>query len=153
MRQIVAIDPGANGGFAWMDPTGQVQAQRMPDTEGDILALVRRVAGRGSVAVLEEVGGYVGKFDPGNAMFKFGAGWGFLKGALMANDTPLHMVRPQKWQAGLSLGTSRSCGSKQEWKNKLKAHAQRLFPGLGVTLYTADALLILAWATQLRMHE
>ena len=30
-----------------------------------------------------------------------------------------------------------------QWKNKLKAEAQRLFPDIRVTLKTADALLIL----------
>ena len=35
---------------------------------------------------------------------------------------------------------------KAEWKNKLKARAQMLFPGLAVTLATSDALLILHWA-------
>jgi len=30
-----------------------------------------------------------------------------------------------------------------QWKNKLKAEAQRLYPDIKVTLKTADALLIL----------
>jgi hypothetical protein len=43
------------------------------------------------------------------------------------------------------LGTASRCASKSEWKNKLKAEAQRRFPDLKVTLKTADALLILEW--------
>jgi len=37
-------------------------------------------------------------------------------------------------------------GAKRDWKNKLKAMAQRLFPGARVTLDTADALLLLEYA-------
>jgi hypothetical protein len=55
----------------------------------------------------------------------------------------VEMVRPQKWQKWLGLGRASGCGSPREWKNKLKAEAQRRFPYLNVTLKTADALLIL----------
>ena len=55
------------------------------------------------------------------------------------------LVRPQTWQKDFGLGTASRCASKSEWKNKLKAEAQRRFPHLGVTLQTADALLILEW--------
>lgn len=55
------------------------------------------------------------------------------------------LVRPQVWQKVFNLGTAASCASKSEWKNKLKAEAQRRFPHLPVTLATADALLILEW--------
>jgi hypothetical protein len=59
------------------------------------------------------------------------------------------MVRPQTWQKNLGIGTSRTCASKTEWKNKLKALAQRKFPDAKVTLATADALLILDYAENL----
>ena len=53
------------------------------------------------------------------------------------------MVKPQKWQKYFSntLGKS-SDYEKREWKNRLKALAQRLFPQEKVTLDTADAILI-----------
>jgi hypothetical protein len=45
----------------------------------------------------------------------------------------------------LSLGTKGS-KSTTEWKNKLKARAQQLFPGVGaITLAVSDALLILKY--------
>jgi hypothetical protein len=52
------------------------------------------------------------------------------------------LITPQKWQKKLGLGTSKGLTPTQ-WKNKLKAEAQRLFPDIRVTLKTADALLIL----------
>jgi len=58
----------------------------------------------------------------------------------------VELVRPQKWQKALGLGSASGCASKTEWKNKLKAAAQRLYPHLKPTLATADALLILDFA-------
>lgn len=115
----------------------------MPGTEGDILAFMRGFNPKEYVIFMEEVGGYVGKAQPGSAMFTFGRNSGFLIGVIMALGFRLEMVRPQKWQKDLGIGNSRGCSSKTEWKNKLKALAQRKFPGVDVTLATSDALLIL----------
>jgi hypothetical protein len=124
----------------------------MPGTQGDLLALVREVKdaaameGDEVVCVLEEVSGFAGKAQPGSAMFRFGEHFGFTKGVLQALEVRLVMVRPHAWQKGFGLGTASSCGTKSEWKNKLKAEAQRRFPHLNVTLKTADALLLLEHA-------
>jgi hypothetical protein len=40
------------------------------------------------------------------------------------------------------------CSQPGEWKNKLKAEAQRRFPKQKVTLANADALLIYEWARE-----
>jgi hypothetical protein len=143
---IIAIDPGASGGFAWRTSTGSVEIAKMPLTEGDVLFFLRGFKHNEYVIFMEEVGGYVGKAQPGSAMFTFGRNAGFLIGAIMALGFRLEMVRPQVWQKGLGIGTSRTCASKSEWKNKLKAVAQRKFPGANVTLATSDALLILDYA-------
>jgi hypothetical protein len=124
----------------------------MPATQGDLLDLVREIRtaagaeGGEVVCVLEEVGGFAGKAQPGSAMFRFGEHFGFVKGVVQALGIRLVLVRPQVWQKGFGLGTASSCGTKSEWKNKLKAEAQRRFPELRVTLRTADALLILEYA-------
>jgi hypothetical protein len=79
-------------------------------------------------------------------MFKFGMGYGVIRGALIALGWRIIEVTPQAWQKHFSLGTKASCASPGEWKNKLKAEAQRRFPDQDVTLKTADALLILDYA-------
>lgn len=99
-----------------------------------------------TVAFLEEVGGFAGKAQPGSAMFKFGRQFGFTLGVLQALGIRVELVRPQKWQKPLSLGTASSCAARSEWKNKLKACAQRRYPALKPTLATADAILILDYA-------
>jgi hypothetical protein len=151
MKTILAIDPGLSGGLAvsWF---GKTECWRMPKTEGDRVALVREIRdaaameGCGLVCVLEEVGGYVGKRQPGSAMFRFGENFGFIQGVIQTLGIRLVLVRPHVWQRGFGLGTASACRTRSEWKNKLKAEAQRRFPHLKVTLKTADALLILDYA-------
>lgn len=145
----LAIDPGASGGFAWQTKEA-VCAQKMPGTEGDVLSFMRGFNPTDYVVFMEEVGGYVGRAQPGSAMFTFGRNSGFLIGVIMALGFRLEMVRPQKWQKDMGVGTSKTCASKTEWKNRLKALAQRKFPNLDITLATADALLILDYAENLR---
>lgn len=144
---IIAVDPGASGGLAWHDG-GVFDAVKMPDTEGDIVSFFGRFKrSEQTVTVwLEEVGGFIGRPQSGSMMFKFGHGCGFLRGVIMACGFRLELVRPQKWQAPLGLGGKKSCATDNEWKNKLKAKAQQLFPAKNVTLSTADALLILDYA-------
>lgn len=141
---ILAIDPGASGGMAWIDQ-GLVFSCRMPDTEGDVFEKIQGLSTLPGprVAVVENQVGVVG---PGvrvssAAMFKFGRGFGFLLGCLQALQWRIELVRPMKWQKEMSLGVKDN-----GWKNKLKAEAQRLFPCQKVTLKTADALLLLEWA-------
>ena len=153
MKTIVAIDPGVTGGIAvW--GYGKTECHSMPETEGDRVDFIKSLKaaapmeGGEVVCVLEKVGGYAGKGQPGSAMFVFGENFGFLKGVIQALEIRLELVRPQEWQKGLGLGTASACGSKPEWKNKLKAEAQRRFPQLTVTGRTADALLLLDYAVR-----
>jgi hypothetical protein len=141
---LLAIDPGAKGGFAFRNDKGVV-SEKLPETEGDILLLIEMfsVAGPG-VCYLEQLVKYAGTRMPGSAMATYASSWGFLKGVAMARGWRLVLVTPQKWQKTLGLGVS--TGDKTTWKNKLKAMAQQLYPGIKVTLANADALLILRYA-------
>lgn len=147
MKRLLAIDPGKSGGICYVDCNYTAVAVNMPETDGDVLDLLRTLRASGiEDAVIEKVGGFVGgKGSPGSSMFRFGDGCGFLRGCLMALGFRVEMVTPQRWQKSLGLGTASSCSSKKEWKNKLKAEAQRRFPHTSVTLSTADALLIMDW--------
>lgn len=141
---IIAVDPGLSGGIACWKECQPIIAVAMPPTEGDLLELVRTmIAPDQTVAVVEKVSGFAGKPQPGGAMFSFGRNFGFIIGIFQALDVRVELVLPQKWQRPLSLGTARSCASRTEWKNKLKACAQRLYPAIKPTLATSDALLIL----------
>jgi len=132
---IVGIDPGMAGGIAFFDwpPDGKpfICAFKMPGTERDIYDLL---AGReGAVVFLEAVHSMPGQGV--SSSFKFGRGYGFLRGIVTALKYPLHDVTPQKWQKALG------CLSRGD-KNVTKQKAQQLFPQLKITHATADALLI-----------
>lgn len=147
-KTIIAIDPGCNGGLAILE-NGKPYAHKMPDTDTELLEMLQNIKhraiaeGRDCEAVVEKVGGYIaGVRAPGSAMFNFGDGCGFLRGALMALGYRIIYTRPQDWTKSLSLGI-RGLRSKTAWKQRLRDEAQRRFPHLKVTLKIADALLIL----------
>ena len=146
---FIGIDPGVSGGIAWTSPLGD-QCKPMPATLHDTIDLLESIldqqADGKTVVYIEELPKYVGPI-PSSAVFVMARNYGQLEGALATMDVSIRHVKPQAWQKALGLGTSKG-GSKSDWKNKLKAKAQHLFPEEEVTLKTADALLILNAAQQ-----
>jgi hypothetical protein len=140
---IVAIDPGASGGLAWQVPGFAMAVENLPETPHELCELLTCIQKDGDARVyLEEVGGYTGGTGmPGSAAFNFGRGFGQILGVCAAMGIPVELVRPQKWQKALSLGTSKGM-TKTQWKNKLKVRAMQLYPDVRVTLNVSDALLI-----------
>ena len=138
---ILAIDPGANGGIA-LEYNGAITASKIPETDGDLLKILKDCATGPRKAYLENIVKYAGTNMPSSAMAVYASSWGLIKGMLMALEYEVILVKPQDWQKALGLGTSKGM-TKTEWKNKLKGEAQRLYPGVPITLATADALLLL----------
>ena len=142
----IGIDPGKQGGLVCID--GEViTAISMPTTERDIWEWFSARKNKVKMAYIEQVGGYIEGVSPGPAMFNFGWGYGGLRMALTAADIPFETVLPRTWQKGLHIPPRKKKGrkyieTKTQWKNRLKAIAQRLFPKLHLTLDTSDALLI-----------
>lgn len=145
---FIGIDPGANGGIVVLDSNGYiVDITKMPPTPRDIYDFIFKYKDN-SKACLEDVGhGIPGQSSSATA--KFARHNGHLEMALIACGIPTVTARPQKWEKVYELGKSSSY-SKNEWKNRLKAKAQQLFPQVKVTLWNADALLI---AEYLRRKE
>lgn len=148
---IIAIDPGKSGGIAVLFDSGKLISEKMPETEMDIVETFESYldftmnANETIVVYMERVSGFTGSAQPGSRMFNFGKGYGFLMGVIMSKRYKLELVMPQKWMKALSMGTKGDMKPTQ-WKNKLKAKAQMLYPSEKVTLKTADALLILEYA-------
>ena len=145
---LIAVDPGASGGITRRTPTGQINLWAMPATELDLVELLGSLIGNVTetpcVVYCEDVGGYTGGPAPGSRMFNFGWMAGGPVWIAMCYQARVVMIRPQKWQKVLSLGTGgKGAAERRAWKNKLKAKAQELHPELGINLKTADSLLIL----------
>ncbi len=143
-KYIIGIDPGQKGGIAVYDTeTNDISvAERMPETPMDILQRLRLLAAETAFCMLEDVGqGMPGQSSRATATFARHNG--HLEMALLALGIKTVKVRPQKWEGAYSLGKS-SGTDRREWKRRLKAKAQELFPGLGkkITLDTCDAILL-----------
>jgi hypothetical protein len=166
MKLFLAIDPGASGGLAWNDITGtRINCCPMPKTEAEIIALIAILHNSGAVrrtVVMEQVSGFIGKAQPGGAMFSFGEGFGFLKGIILTIGLELILVTPQRWQRSTIPGKKKDYDyqsalksgprkgmivTKNSWKENLTAKAFEIYPNVkNVTPKTADAILILHYA-------
>lgn len=140
-KLIIGIDPGAKGAIAIVWEDGSLhEVVNMPDTPKDILDYLREYSNTGAVCYLENVGnGIPGQSSSATA--KFARHNGHLEMALLALGIKTVKATPQKWEKTYQLGKSSSM-EKAEWKRKLKAKAQELFPNVKVTLVNSDALLI-----------
>ena len=140
-RKIIGIDPGVAGGISVYscDERRIIEFTKMPPTPQELLNFLK-IYKVNSVCYLERVQGIPG--NGASAMFNFGKGFGYLEMALIALKIPVTEVTPAKWQKELQLG-HKGTKTTSEWKNKLKARAQQLFPNIGrITLDVSDSLLI-----------
>jgi len=147
---IIGIDPGKNGGIAWILPDGSATAEKMPDTLKDLwdlfdsirwacLECPRTKTGDKVIAYLETV--HSSPQMGVKSAFTFGQGFGNLEMAVVGIGFKLERVRPQAWQKAMG------CLTKGD-KNVTKRRAQELFPQLKITHATADALLIAAYGAK-----
>ena len=156
MTSYIAIDPGVNGGIAW-DSAQLASCMGMPGSDTEIAEEIQRLAEMDDVllrirpgvkCVIEDVPKFVGKALPGSTIFPLAFNCGLVRGIAVSLRMPVILVRPQDWQKHFRLGTKGDTSGTTEWKNRLKAEAQRRYPHLKVTLKTADSLLLLAYAQE-----
>jgi hypothetical protein len=144
MITTIGIDPGKNGGIAWI-ANGKPCVEKMPETAKELWELIESI--QFSVfdfaikAYLEQV--HSSPQMGVKSAFTFGNGFGHLEMALTAAGIPFERVRPQAWQKTMG------CLTKGD-KNVSKRRAQELFPSLKVTHATADALLIAEYGRRLQ---
>jgi hypothetical protein len=156
MTTYITIDPGVNGGIAW-DGSTLPSCMGMPGSDTEIAEEIQRLAEMDDVllrirpglkCVIEDVPKFVGKALPGSTIFPLAFNCGLVRGIAVSLRMPVILVRPQDWQKHFRLGTKGDTSGTTEWKNRLKAEAQRRYPHLKVSLKTADALLLLAYAQE-----
>lgn len=143
MMLFCGIDPGKSGGIAWIEPGagGAVYCEKLADkTEKDVWLLLSSL--EPAFVVIEKV--HAGPRMGSSAAFKFGSSCGGLLMAAICAGLPTALVTPQKWQRDFGLIVQgRGLGQDDTAKkNRNKAKAQELFPGMKVTHAIADALLL-----------
>ena len=143
MKTVIAIDPGASGGFCQFIGDKAIQAWKFTSLSDfvDELFEIKADPDLTLELVLEDVPAFAGKNIPSSRGFKLGKSCGQFEGVARGLRIPCHMVRPQTWQKGFGGVKGQSTSVK---KRILKDHASRLYPQLGkqITLATADAVLI-----------
>lgn len=140
----IGIDPGKSGGIAWIGDDGKACAVNMPETDRDVLDVLKEIFREGQCrAVIERV--HAMPKQGVTSSFNFGYNFGGLNMALMASEIPFDLVTPQKWQKAMACLTGGD-------KNVSKRRAQELFPSIRkITHATADALLIAEYARKERL--
>lgn len=128
---VIGIDPGQSGGIVLLT-SDWILPHKMPETERDIVDLMEETKPP-RFAFIELVHSMPRQGVASS--FKFGRGYGFLRGVLSALSIPFEDVTPQKWQKELR------CLTKGD-KNVSRSAAQRLWPEIKWTHATADAALI-----------
>lgn len=143
----MGIDPGQSGGITTVTDTGTADATKMPQTEHDINSLIEYINSWDNklFCIIEAVHSFPGQGVASS--FKFGRGYGFLRGCLVANKIAFKEVPPRVWQKGLGVvPRKKDTESKTQFKNRLKGMAQQMHPELKITLATADSILIAEYA-------
>ena len=146
---LVAVDPGVNGGIVWKTQDGEISCEKMPAGDAAVCELLAELSAKAKDVemFLEEPPLFAGKNIPGSAIGKLMWNAGVLYGASVALGFRIHRVRPAIWQKAHPVGTKGDLTT-TAWKNKLKGRAIELFPTVDVTLWNADALLILDAASR-----
>lgn len=157
MRMWMGIDPGKSGGIATIytpaiDLAGDGQdvcVYKMPESDRDLLRIVDGdLSCYCYLAAIESVHSMPGQGV--KSMFAFGEQFGRVKMVCAALDIPFELVRPQMWQKALGITPRKKNESKPQFKRRLVDRAKSLFPGVQVTLQTADALLLAEYARRVR---
>jgi len=152
---FLGIDPGLNGGIAWIH--GPVhRSVVMPDTEADMDELLDSLVYRTKHILDQYIFAMIEQQIPRPTRWFSGGSWqsSILKSTcllyanymqcrafLTALEVPWEDCPPKRWQKGLGI-PERGDADEREWKNRLKATAQRMFPDVRMTLKNCDALLI-----------
>ena len=118
---ICAVDPGLKGAVAFFEPEdGMVSVYEMPVADGNIDAATFSdilIMWKPRIALVEQVGARPGQGV--SSMFKFGCGYGMIRGVIAAREVPLHLVTPAKWKKYFGLSSD---------KEASRALALRLWP-------------------------
>lgn len=140
---VFAVDPGAAGGIAFTDGR-KTWALGLDDAK--VCDAVRPLISNKCVAYIEQVGGFIGKEQPGAYMFTFGESFGRVQGWFEMAEVPMRLVPPKKWMRAVAPGVLGI--DYDDRKRALKQLAQSWHPGIEVTLKTGDALCLLEYAAR-----
>jgi crossover junction endodeoxyribonuclease RuvC len=132
---VIAFDPGINGGFAALSPQAEILACFDLPTIGDgaqrridaaNLSDAIREHGPYVFAVVEQVGARPGQGV--SSMFRFGQAYGTILGIIGALAIPIRHVSPAKWKKALNLnsdGEASRTRAIETWPHRAELFARK----------------------------
>ena len=156
---IIAIDPGAsNGGICVYRPNEQTKCVRMPRDLRDLSDFIKYYKSiTKPIVFVEKLNVRVDDAEENRGKLfriqKMLANFEQIKTILALLDIPFVLVHPMKWQNTLKLRKAGSNEEKSERKARYKRVAQDLYKGVNVTLWNADALLIMHFGRYVLQNE
>ena len=144
----MAIDPGMAGGIALRDRDGNYFTVKLPREAEDMQEVFSHLwatyPAREWHVFLENPPLFTGANLRSSHIGKMYGSYKFCQGYLIgAGVKKLALLHPIKWQNLVGCRNSRGL-ARPQWKAHLANHARKLFPDRTVTMWDADALLILA---------
>ena len=115
----IGIDPGKNGGIAFINEFGEI-IQLLPFSDDDLILLIKNCSSD-MICTLEHV--HAMPKQGVSSTFNFGMNFGFIQGVLKAYNIPYELVTPQKWKKEFSCTSD---------KNTSIEVCKRLFPNVNL---------------------
>lgn len=143
IKNLVAIDPGYQGGIVWTDENDVLRACALQENiRNNYLALL--VSGcylAEKIVYIEDVGYHVAG-NNAQSSAKFARHVGELHGMLLAMGCVIETVRPVDWQSDFYTRGR----TKADRKKIIYSAVKKILPGVKWTMRTADAGGIWLWA-------
>ncbi len=138
-RVFIGIDPGINGGIAFIY-NDSYSVKQCPNTvqemANELITLKDMGPNLPMHCIIERVHSFPG--NSARSMFTFGSNYGQWLGILATLKIPYKEVTPHAWMRHYGKMPK----DKKDRKNHIKHLAQQRYPDVKITLATSDAMLI-----------
>lgn len=160
---VIGVDPGAAGGIAVFIPGANAKALRMPKDITDLcdffayycdnyrpIVFLEKLSVRPDDVTADGSRANLGKLYRIQRMM---ANYEHLKAIIEMAGIPYVMVHPLTWQTKLKLRERGAHEEKADRKRRYQQEAGKLYPEIKVTLWNADALLIMHFGRWALVNE
>lgn len=160
---VIGVDPGSNGGIAIFIPGQNAKVAKMPKDITELrdffayyaenyhpIVFLEKLSVRPDDIVADGSRANMGKLY---RIQKMMANYEHLKALIESAGIPYVMVHPASWQTKLKLRIRGEKIEKAERKHRYQERAAALYPEIKVTLWNADALLLMHFGRWALVNE
>ena len=160
---VIGVDPGSGGGIAVFVPGRNTKALKMPKDITELrdffayykdnfkpIVFLEKLSVRPDDVVVQGDRAAMGKLYRVQKMM---ANFEHLKALIETAGIPYVLVHPLSWQTKLKLRVRGQHEEKADRKRRYRETAAQLYPGVNVTLWNADALLLLHFGRWALVNE